>query len=324
MSVCELSHRSAAFKSIITSAERDLRALLNIPESYKVLFVTGGGTGQFAAVPLNLYAESSCDYVISGTWSSKAATEAQKYCKVREAANFGPSYEGVSEDSIHLSDAPFVYCCTNETVNGVLYDPVERVPKEQTLIADMSSEILTRRLDVSRYGCIFFGAQKNVGIAGVTVVIVRGDLLGKTAKICPSVMNYSVMEKSDSLYNTPPTMAIYMAGLMFKWAIKQGGLETLEHLSLQKAALVYDMLEQYPDFYVVPVKKENRSRVNVVFKTKSEDLDKKFVKEAKTKGLCGLSGHRSVGGMRASLYNAITVENTKHLAEFIEEFAKNN
>ena len=313
MSVGEISHRSKAFTDLLSKAEADLRTLLSIPSSHRVLFMAGGGTGQFAAVPLNLFPGGECTYVVSGTWSKAAATEAAKYATVKEVSDWR---------SFRQASTRFVYVCTNETVNGVLFDPVAHVQSDQELIADMSSEILTRQIDVARYGLIFAGAQKNIGIAGVTVVIVRESLLGAPSKQCPIILDYTVTAKNGSLYNTPPTTAIYTAGLVFQWALQQGGLTELERTTKHKAGLLYDALKRHASVFKILVDEPFRSNTNIVFKTGSEASDKKFVEQAEKEGLVGLAGHRSVGGIRASFYNAVSLQNVERLVEFVERFAK--
>ena len=316
MSVGEISHRSKVFMDLLAEAEKDLRALLAVPSNYKVLFMAGGGTAQFAAVPLNLFhtAESpACTYLVSGSWSKAAAAEAKKFGDIKEVTDW---------QRFACSNTRFVYVCTNETVNGIFFDPVDVLHNhQQILLADMSSEILTRTIDVSRYGLIFAGAQKNIGIPGVTVVIVREDLLGSPSKHCPTVLDYTVTAKNGSLYNTPPTTAIYTAALVFKWALAQGGLPALEAQSREKAALVYAALESHAAVYTLLVPKEHRSRTNIVFRCADEATDKRFIELAESKHrMVGLAGHRSVGGMRASLYNAVSLEHVKTLVAFILAF----
>ncbi len=317
MSVGEISHRSKVFMDLLAEAERDLRTLLAVPANYKVLFMAGGGTAQFAAVPLNLFPDAAndpaCTYLVSGSWSKAAAAEAKKFGPVKEVSEW---------QHFTCTNTRFVYVCTNETVNGIFFDPVETLRNhQQILIADMSSEILTRAIDVSRYGLIFAGAQKNIGIPGVTVTIVREDLLGSPCKHCPTVLDYTVTAKNGSLYNTPPTTAIYTAALVFKWALAQGGVAALEAQSRDKAALVYAALESHSAVYTLPVPPEHRSRTNIVFRCADEATDKRFVELAEQKHqMVGLAGHRSVGGMRASLYNAVPLEHVKTLVAFILAF----
>jgi phosphoserine aminotransferase len=318
MSVGEISHRSKPFMDLMVEAEKDLRTLLSVPANYKVLFMAGGGTTQFAAVPLNLFRESddetpACTYLMSGSWSKLAAAEAKKFGPVKEVSEW---------QRFTCSSTRYVFACTNETVAGVFFDPVDALHNHnQILIADMSSEILTRSLDVSRYGLIFAGAQKNIGIPGVTVVIMREDLLGSPAKHCPTALDYTVTAKNGSLYNTPPTTAIYTAGLVFKWALEQGGITALEAQSREKAEMVYTALETHSAVYTLPVPKEYRSRTNVVFRCADEATDKRFIELAEEKHkMVGLAGHRSVGGMRASLYNALPLEHVKTLVAFILAF----
>ncbi len=317
MSIGEISHRSQVFVDVISAAEKDLRTLLSVPDNYKVLFMAGGGTGQFAAVALNLFHSSdgpACTYVVSGAWSKAAAVEASKFCTLTETAEW---------ETFSSARTKFVYACTNETVNGILHDPVDDLgdAKQHILIADMSSELLTRTIDVSKYGLIFAGAQKNIGIAGVTVVIVRDDLLGSPSKQCPIILDYTVTAKNGSLYNTPPVTAIYTASLVFKWALAQGGLRGLEQMALKKSSLLYEALDRNSAVFSVPVPKQHRSRTNVVFRCVDEANEKKFISMAEKKGMVGLTGHRSVGGIRASLYNAVPLEHVEELVRLIDSFS---
>lgn len=253
-------------------------------------------------------------YLVSGTWSTKAVKEAKKYCDAQETTDY-KTFDGKG------SYAPYIYACTNETVNGILFDPVELLGEDQVLVADMSSEILTREIDVSKYGLIFAGAQKNIGISGITIVIVREDLLGSCSKVCPVILDYTTNAKSKSLYNTPPTYPIYAAGLVFKWAVEQGGLKKLAALTTEKSDLIYNVLEKYPSVYKVLIEKPYRSRTNIVFRLVDEAQEAVFVAEAAKQNMVGLNGHRSVGGIRVSLYNATGVEAAKKLEAFIEQFA---
>lgn len=324
MSLVEMSHRSKEFESVLNAAEQDFRRLLKVPDTYRVLFLSGGGTGQFAAVPLNLAGRSNVapTYIVSGSWSSAALKEAQKYCPTVNKVDI-KSFDPAAHS---LRGASYVYVCSNETVDGVFFDPADQLAAsgdsaESVLVADMSSEILTRSINVSNYGVIFAGAQKNIGIAGVTVVVVRQDLLGKVAKICPVVLDYTTMAEKQSMHNTPPTMAIYAAGLVFQWALQQGGVDALAAAAEQKAKILYGALEEFPQVYVVLVEPALRSRTNIVWRLKDESQEKTFVTEAANLGMVGLSGHRSVGGMRASLYNATSVASVEKLAAFVRDFA---
>ncbi|MDB5902748.1 MAG: serC [Betaproteobacteria bacterium] len=324
MSVMEMSHRGKEFISIHADAESDLRELLAIPANYKVLFLQGGAAAQFAMIPLNLLrGKTSADYVNTGQWSKKAIGDAKKYCKVNVAASSeASSYTCVpkqSEWKLH-PDAAYVHVTTNETIGGVEFHwtpDTGSVP----LVADASSHILSRPIDVARYGLIYAGAQKNIGPAGLTIVIVRDDLIGEAAATTPSVFDYKIQADNDSMYNTPPTYGIYVAGLVFQWLKKLGGLKKMEEINIAKSSLVYDYLDQ-SEFYRSPVAKEDRSRMNIPFTLKSDSLDSAFLKEAEARGLTQLKGHRSVGGMRASVYNAMPMEGVQALVEFMREFEK--
>ena len=326
MSVMEMSHRGKQFMAIHAQAEADLRELLAIPASYKVLFLQGGAAGQFSIVPLNLLrGKAGADYVNTGQWSKKAIGEAKKYCKVNiaassEDANF--SY-APKQDRWQLDpDAAYVHYTSNETIGGVEFQWIPdtgAVP----LVADMSSHILSRPLDVGRYGLIYAGAQKNIGPAGLTIVIVREDLIGQAAPGTPSVFDYKIQAENDSMYNTPPTYAVYIAGLVFQWLKKLGGLKKMQEINLAKAKLLYEFLDQ-TEFYYSPVAKSDRSLMNVPFRLKNEALDEEFLKLAKKNGLAELKGHRAVGGMRASIYNAMPIAGVRALVEFMREFQKKN
>ncbi len=326
MSVMEMSHRGKEFIAIHAQAEADLRDLLAIPKNYKVLFLQGGAAAQFAIVPMNLLrGKAGADYVNTGQWSKKAISEAKRYCKVNiaassEAANytFAPKQSEWRLDP----DAAYVHYTSNETIGGVEFQWVPQTG-DVPLVADMSSHILSRPLDVSRFGVIYAGAQKNIGPAGLTIVIVRDDLLGHAAPITPAVFDYKVQAESDSMINTPPTYAVYIAGLVFQWLKNLGGLKEMERTNMAKAALVYDYLDQ-TEFYHSPVAKDDRSRMNIPFTLRNSGLDAAFLKAADARGLTQLKGHRSVGGMRASIYNAMPVEGVRALIGFMQEFEKNN
>ncbi len=326
MSVMEMSHRGKEFIAIHAQAEADLRDLLAIPKNYKVLFLQGGAAAQFAIVPMNLLrGKAGADYVNTGQWSKKAISEAKRYCKVNiaassEAANytFAPKQSEWRLDP----DAAYVHYTSNETIGGVEFQWVPQTG-DVPLVADMSSHILSRPLDVSRFGVIYAGAQKNIGPAGLTIVIVRDDLLGHAEPITPAVFDYKVQAESDSMINTPPTYAIYIAGLVFQWLKNLGGLKEMERTNMAKAALVYDYLDQ-TEFYHSPVAKDDRSRMNIPFTLRNSGLDAAFLKAAESNGLTQLKGHRSVGGMRASIYNAMPVEGVRALIGFMQEFEKNN
>lgn len=322
MSVMEMSHRGKEFMSIAEKTEQDLRELANIPRNYKVLFLQGGASSQFSMVPMNLLrGKTTADYINTGQWSAKAIEEASRYCTVNVAA---------SSEEAHFThippleqwrlnpDAAYVHYTSNETIGGVEFHwvPETDVP----LVADMSSDILSQPLDVTRFGLIYAGAQKNLGPAGLTLVIVREDLLGQPLPGTPTLYDYQIHAKNDSMYNTPPTYAMYITGLVFAWLKKQGGLAAMEKINIAKAKLLYDLLDS-TDFYHCPVAIADRSRMNVPFTLKDSALDGEFLKQAQHNGLLQLKGHRSVGGMRASIYNAMPVEGVATLAAFMKEFA---
>jgi len=322
MSVMEMSHRGKEFISIHAEAEADLRELLAVPKNYKVLFLQGGAIAQNAIVPMNLLRGATvADYVNTGEWSKKSIKEAKKYCTVNEAATGeerGYTYIPTLETWKISRDAGYVHICSNETIGGLEYHWTPDTG-DVPLVADMSSHILSRPLDVARYGLIYAGAQKNIGPAGLTIVIVRDDLIGQALTITPSAFDYKQQADNDSMLNTPPTYAVYIAGLVFKWLKEQGGLAQIERHNIAKAKLLYDYLEQ-SGFFVSPVDKRDRSRMNVPFKLKNEALDEDFLKGAKQRGMVQLKGHRSVGGMRASIYNAMPIAAVQALVEYMREF----
>ena len=325
MSVMEMSHRSPAYEEIITAAEKGLRALMNIPDNYKVLFMQGGASTQFACVPLNLMKNGKADYILSGQFSTKAYKEAQKYGDVvavasSKDANF--SEIPVVEKSAFRPDADYVHICFNNTIYGTKYNYIPDTG-DIPLVADMSSCIISEPVDVSKFGVIYAGAQKNMAPAGVTVVIVREDLLGNARPDTPAMLDWKNMADNDSMYNTPPCYSIYIAKLVYEWIESLGGLEAMKALNEKKAALLYDYLDSQ-DYYIAPVKKDFRSMMNVTFVTGNADLDKKFAKEAGEAGLKNLKGHRSVGGMRASIYNAMPYEGIEALIAFMKKFAEEN
>jgi phosphoserine aminotransferase len=323
MSVMEMSHRGKEFISIYEEAERDLRELLAIPAAYKVLFLQGGATLQFAQVPMNLLrGKDKADYVVTGEWSKKAVKEAKKYCDVAIAASSEDKGFTYAPKSFSLrNDTAYIHYCSNETIGGVEYHEVPKVPSEVPLVADMSSHFLSRPVDVSRYGLIYAGAQKNAGPAGLTFVIVREDLIGNATKGTPAVMDYKAQADADSMLNTPSTYAMYIAGLVFKWLKQLGGLAAMEQKNIEKARLLYDFLDASA-FFRNPVAKEDRSRMNVPFTLREPKLDEEFLKGATRQGMVQLKGHRSVGGMRASIYNAMPIEGVRALVEYMREFEK--
>ena len=326
MSVMEMSHRSPVYDEIIKDAEAKLRQLMNIPDNYKVLFLQGGASTQFAAVPLNLMNKNKkADYIVSGQFSGKAQKEATKYGDVKIAAsskdaNF--TFVPKTDRSSFREDADYVHICFNNTIYGTKF-PYIPDTGDIPLVADMSSCIISEPVDVSKFGMIYAGAQKNMAPAGLTLVIIREDLMGNAREDIPVMLDYKTMADNDSMYNTPPCYCIYVAKLVYEWILGLGGLEEMKKLNEKKAALLYDYLDSQ-DYYVAPVEKESRSMMNVTFVTGDADLDKKFAKEADAAGLKNLKGHRSVGGMRASIYNAMPYEGVEKLVEFMKEFANNN
>jgi len=324
MSVMEMSHRGKEFMGIYAQAEADLRELLAIPRSYKVLFLQGGAAAQFSVVPLNLLrGKDRADYVLTGYWSKKAIAEAKRYCKVNIAASsedakftYAPPQEKWTLDP----GAAYVHMTSNETIEGVEFHWVPETG-EVPLVADASSHILSRPFNVGRFGLIYAGAQKNIGPAGLTIVIVHEDLIGHAAPSTPTVFDYKVQAEAESMINTPPTYAIYIAGLVFGWLKKLGGLARMEALNVAKARLLYDYLDQ-TEFYHSPVARSDRSRMNIPFRLKNVRLDAEFLKRAESAGLTQLKGHRAVGGMRASVYNAMPLAGVQALVDFMREFER--
>ncbi|KXZ53964.1 hypothetical protein GPECTOR_6g883 [Gonium pectorale] len=322
MSIMEMSHRGKEFESVIQKAEADLRALLNIPANYKVLFLQGGASTQFSMIPLNLAkAGDTVDYVVTGAWSKKAMEEAKKYCNVNVAAK-GDNKSVPDPATWKLSaDSRYVHYCDNETIGGVEFKSTPDVGG-RILISDMSSNFISKPVDVSKYGVIYAGAQKNVGPAGVTIVIIREDLVGHVRPEAPTMLDYKIHVENDSMYNTPPCWSIYICGLVFEKLLKAGGLEAQLELNEKKAAILYDAIASSNGFYNSPVDPAVRSLMNVPFTIPSQpDLEKAFIKEAEKAGMLQLKGHRSVGGMRASIYNAMPIEGVQQLATFMKEFA---
>jgi phosphoserine aminotransferase len=326
MSVMEMSHRGDEFVRIANEAEADLRKLLGIPKNYRVLFLQGGATLHFSGVPMNLLAgRKRADYVNTGEWSKKAIEAAQKYCEVNVAASSADrkfTYVPKQASWKLSADAAYVHVCTNETIGGVEYHWTPDTGKTP-LVADMSSHILSKPIDVSKFGLIYAGAQKNIGPAGLVVVIAREDLLGHAMPSTPNVMDYKAMAEADSMINTPPTFSVYLAGLTFKWLLERGGLAGIEKVNIRKSKMLYDYLDGQ-DFYSNPIVKEDRSRMNVPFRLRDDKLDARFLQEAEARGLSQLKGHRSVGGMRASIYNAMPQDGVEALIEFMEEFRAKN
>lgn len=326
MSVMEMSHRSKAFDNIIKEAEKDLRDLMNIPDNYKVLFLQGGASQQFAAIPMNLMKNGVADYIITGQWAKKAYEEAKKYGKavaVASSADKTFSYIPDCSDLPIDDDADYVYICHNNTIYGTTYHTLPNT-KGKILVADMSSDILSQPVNVEDYGMIYFGVQKNVGPAGVVVAIIREDLIrDDVMPFTPTMLKYKTQADADSLYNTPPCYGIYICGKVFKWLKKMGGLEEMKKRNIEKAEILYNYLDESKMFKGT-VRKEDRSLMNVPFVTGDKDLDAKFVKEATEAGFVNLKGHRTVGGMRASIYNAMPKEGVEKLVEFMKKFEKEN
>ena len=331
MSVMEMSHRGKEFISIYEAAERDFRELLGVPANYKILFLQGGGLGENAIVPMNLVGRmaqpATVDFIQTGSWSTKSLKEARKYCNVNIAASSEDAKftQIPPRETWKLSkNAAYVHICTNETIDGVEFQYAPDVAADTgnaPLVVDMSSHILSRVADVSKYGVIFAGAQKNIGPAGVTIVVVREDLIGHALPICPSAFDWKLVAENNSMYNTPPTYGIYIAGLVFQWLKKQGGVAEMEKRNIAKAELLYTYLDS-AGFYLSKVAKDCRSRMNVPFYLKDEALNDTFLAGAKERGLLQLKGHKSVGGMRASIYNAMPIEGVQTLVDYMKDFEK--
>ncbi|MFQ6794630.1 3-phosphoserine/phosphohydroxythreonine transaminase [Thomasclavelia sp.] len=325
MSVMEMSHRSSSYLDIFNKTKNLLKKVMNIPDEYEIVFIQGGATQQFSMVPLNLLKNGKADYIITGSFSKKAASEAKKYGEINIA------YDGSENGFKHIPsqaelkldpEASYVHLCANNTIYGTEW---KYVPETNgvPIIADMSSNILSKPVDVSKYGMIYAGAQKNMGIAGLGVAIIRKDLLQKVAPTTPVLLDYTLMIENDSMYNTPPAYAIYVLGLVVEWIDEMGGLEVMEKRNIEKAKLLYDYLDS-SDFYKAHSDKDNRSLMNVTFTTPNKDLDAKFVKESIEAGMTNLKGHRSVGGIRASIYNAMPLEGVEKLVAFMKDFEAAN
>lgn len=326
MSVMEMSHRSKAFIDIAQAAESGLRRLLNIPSNYKVLFLQGGASTQFAMIPLNLMNHhKAADFIITGSWAKKAYSEAKKFGKATVIASSEESvfsYIPKVEKESFSKEADYVHITMNNTIYGTRFTALPDTG-DKPLVADMSSNILSEAIDVSKFGLIYAGAQKNIGPAGLTIVIVREDLMGHAREGTPTMLDYKIHSDNDSMYNTPPTYGIYMAKLMFDWLIENGGIEAIQKTNEYKAGLLYDAIDE-SDLFKCPVAKEDRSLMNVVFTIGDKDQEAEFINEAKKAGLVNLGGHRSIGGMRASIYNAMPVEGVKALITFMKEFELNH
>lgn len=326
MSVMEMSHRSAAYDKIIKDAEQDLRDLMEIPDNYKVLFLQGGASQQFAMIPMNLMKNGVADYIVTGQWAKKAYTEACKYGKANKIASSEDKTFSYIPDCSDLpidEDADYVYICENNTIYGTKYKTLPNT-KGKTLVADVSSCFLSEPVDVTKYGVIYGGVQKNIGPAGVVIVIIREDLIPESVdEKVPTMLQYKIHADAQSLYNTPPAYGIYICGKVFKWLKKMGGLEVMKQRNEEKAKILYDFLDS-SKLFKGTVRKEDRSLMNVPFVTGSDELDAKFVKEAKEAGLENLKGHRTVGGMRASIYNAMPKAGVEKLVEFMKKFEEEN
>ena len=329
ISVLEMSHRSPAFEDIIKKAELLIKELMNIPQNYRVLFMQSGGVGQFAAVPLNLLENGKvADYLVTGSWSKKAASEATKFGTVNHVLPKDHTFTTIPLQNTWkvTPNAAYFYYCANETIEGVEFDYVPdtgNVP----LVCDMSSCIMSNKIDVSKFGIIFAGAQKNLGCAGVTVIIIRDDLMGKAFSTCPSVMNYQTVADNKSLYNTPSCYSVYITKLVLDWITDQGGLEGISKLNQTKSESLYKEIDSSGGFYKNNVELRYRSRMNVVFRINARngsDLEAQFLREAKEQGMIELKGHRSVGGLRVSLYNGVTLGDVNTLLNFMKNFQKNN
>lgn len=326
MSVMEMSHRSKAYQAIIDEAEKDLRELMNIPDNYKVLFLQGGASQQFAMIPMNLMKNKKAGYIVTGQWAKKAFQEAKIYgeaVKLASSEDQTFSYIPDCSDLDIPDDMDYVYICENNTIYGTKYKTLPNT-KGHTLVADVSSCFLSEPVDVTQYGVIYGGVQKNIGPAGVVIAIIREDLITEdTLEGTPTMLKYKTHADNGSMYNTPPCYGIYICGKVFKWIKAQGGLEAMKERNEKKAAILYDFLDQ-SKLFKGTVRKEDRSLMNVPFVTGNEELDAKFVKEAKEAGFENLKGHRTVGGMRASIYNAMPIEGVEKLVEFMKKFEEEN
>ena len=325
MSVMEMSHRSKDYEGIIYGAEALIRELMNIPENYEVMFLQGGASTQFAMVPLNLFKNGKADYVVTGQWAKKAAQEAGKFGTaniVASSADKTFSYIPKLDKSTFTPDADYFHITHNNTIYGTKWNTLPEVGNVP-LVADISSDIMSEEMDVTKFGLLYAGAQKNVGPAGLTIAIMRKDLIGDSMNICPTMLSYKTHTDGKSMYNTPPCYSIYISKLVFEWVKSMGGVKEIEKLNRAKAAVLYDFLDSSSMFKGTVVK-EDRSLMNVPFITGNEELDKKFVQEAKEAGFVNLKGHRTVGGMRASIYNAMPIEGVRSLVNFMETFEKNN
>lgn len=325
MSVMEMSHRSKDYQAIIDETEANVRKVMNIPENYKVLFLQGGASLQFAMIPLNLYGKNKkAAYINTGAWTKKAIKEAKKWGEVVVVGDSSDqNFNSIPEIKSIPTDIDYFYICSNNTIYGTRYTELPPIPSNIPLVADMSSCIMSEPVEVSRYGVIFAGAQKNLGPAGVTLVIIREDLIKELPDHIPTMLSYKTHADEGSMFNTPPTYGIYMLGKMMKWILNNGGIESIYQNNLEKAKIIYDYLDS-SNYFSGPVVKKDRSLMNIPFLAPTEELNAKFVKEATTAGFVNLKGHRSVGGMRASIYNAMPIEGIKQLVTFMKKFAEEN
>lgn len=324
MSITEISHRSKPFMAVNAEANALLRELMNIPENYSILFVQGGASQQFAAVPLNLLKNGKADYLVTGNFASKAYEEGVKFGDMAIAASSKDANYTYIPDMNNVTfreGIDYVHMTYNNTIFGTRFTELPKT--DSVLVTDMSSNILSEEIDVSKFGLIYAGAQKNIAPAGVTIVIVRKDLLGNASSNCPTMLNYAIHDKNDSLYNTPPCFSIYVAMLVFRWLKQLGGVKAIQEINEYKAKLLYDFIDQ-SSFYKNKVNKKDRSLMNVPFVTPNEEIDAKFIKEASENGLVSLKGHRLAGGMRASIYNAMPVEGVQKLIDFMKKFELEN
>ncbi|MCK5005008.1 MAG: 3-phosphoserine/phosphohydroxythreonine transaminase [Candidatus Aminicenantes bacterium] len=323
LSVMEISHRSKDFDAIITSAEENFKKLLNIPDNYHVLFLQGGASQQFGMIPMNLLKGGTADYVNTGAWAKKAIKEAKLFGNVNVVASSeDKDFSYIPKEFNFTDGCEYVHITSNETIGGIQFNDFPDTG-DIPLIADMSSDIMSKKLDISKFGLIYAGAQKNIGPSGVTLVIIRDDLVKNSADGITTMLSYKTHTDKKSLYNTPPSFGIYIIKLVTDWLIELGGLDEIEKINAEKAGLLYDKFDS-GDFYNGTANKEDRSKMNVTFRLQSEELEKKFIEEATAAGFVGLKGHRSVGGCRASIYNAMPLESVQELVKFMDEFEKNN
>jgi len=323
MSVMEMSHRSAVFEEILFGAKASLKKLMNLPDEYDILFLQGGASLQFAMVPLNLSEGATACYIDSGSFADKAAKEAKKFCTVNVlASSKGVNYSEIPQIPAVPQDAKYLHITTNNTIFGTQYNTLPETGNVP-LVADMSSNMLGKKYDFTKFALIYAGAQKNVAPSGLTIVILKKDLMGKAMPITPTMLDYKTMSENDSMYNTPPCWNIYIAALVFEHLLENGGLDAMERRNIEKSSILYDVLDS-SGFYEAHADKNSRSIMNVTFRLPSEDLTSQFVSQAKSMGLVNIKGHRSVGGIRASIYNAMPVEGVQKLADFMKEFEKKN